>query len=92
VRVFCSQPFPARADDSPLLATHAQGGSVDKTPNPGAYVDTGGRSRGFNITSGLATLLRGLDAELHGALLTRLFPQRATVVTAGEFVQGLQST
>jgi len=40
----------------------------------------------------IADCCADLDAELHGALLTRLFPQRATVVTAGEFVQALQST
>ena len=33
-----------------------------------------------------------LDAELHEALRTRLFPQRAEVLTAGEFVKALQST
>jgi nicotinamidase-related amidase len=31
------------------------------------------------------------DAELHQALLTRLFPQRAEVLTAAEFVKSLQS-
>ena len=31
-----------------------------------------------------------LDAELHEALLTRLFPQRATVMTASEFVQAVK--
>jgi hypothetical protein len=40
----------------------------------------------------IADCCADLDAELHGALLTRLFPQRATVVTAGEFVQALQAT
>jgi nicotinamidase-related amidase len=32
-----------------------------------------------------------LDAQLHEALLTRLFPQRADVLTAAEFVQALES-
>jgi nicotinamidase-related amidase len=32
-----------------------------------------------------------LDVELHGVLLTRLFPQRATVMTASEFVQAVRS-
>src|SRR6266849_3675418 len=32
-----------------------------------------------------------LDAGLHEVLLTRLFPQRAAVVTAGELVRALQS-
>src|SRR5437773_4883568 len=31
-----------------------------------------------------------LDAELHGVLLTRLFRQRATVMTAAEFVEAVQ--
>ena len=33
-----------------------------------------------------------LDAELHGALVNRLFPKRAQVVTSSEFVVALQST
>lgn len=33
-----------------------------------------------------------LDAELHGALLTRLFPKHAHVLTAGDFVKALEST
>ncbi|MGA7415268.1 MAG: isochorismatase family cysteine hydrolase [Bryobacteraceae bacterium] len=33
-----------------------------------------------------------LDAELHGALLTRLFPKHADVVTAGDFVKALGPT
>jgi nicotinamidase-related amidase len=32
-----------------------------------------------------------LDAELHEVLLTRLFPQRATVMTASEFVRAVRS-
>jgi nicotinamidase-related amidase len=32
-----------------------------------------------------------LDAQLHEALLTRLFPQRADMLTAAEFVTALQS-
>ena len=40
----------------------------------------------------IADCCADLDAELHGTLLKQLFPQRATVVTAGEFVQALQST
>ena len=40
----------------------------------------------------IADCCADLDAELHGPLLTRLFPQRAAVVTAGEFVEALQST
>ena len=31
-----------------------------------------------------------LDAELHEVLLTRLFPQRATVMTAVEFVEAVR--
>jgi hypothetical protein len=33
-----------------------------------------------------------LDAELHAVLLNRLFPQRAEVLSAAEFVEALQST
>jgi len=40
----------------------------------------------------IADCCADLDAELHEALLKRLFPQRAAVVTAAEFVQALQST
>jgi nicotinamidase-related amidase len=40
----------------------------------------------------IADCCADLDAELHEMLLTRLFPQRATVVTADQFVQALQST
>jgi len=32
-----------------------------------------------------------LDAELHGALINRLFPQRADVMTAAGFMTALQS-
>jgi nicotinamidase-related amidase len=39
----------------------------------------------------IADCCADLDAELHGALLARLFPQRAEVVMAAEFVQALQS-
>jgi nicotinamidase-related amidase len=39
----------------------------------------------------IADCCADLDAELHGALLERLFPQRAEVVAAAEFVQALQS-
>jgi nicotinamidase-related amidase len=37
----------------------------------------------------IADCCADLDAELHRSLLERLFPQRATVVTAGEFVKAL---
>jgi nicotinamidase-related amidase len=40
----------------------------------------------------IADCCADLDAELHEARLKRLFPQRAAVVTAAEFVQALQST
>jgi nicotinamidase-related amidase len=40
----------------------------------------------------IADCCADLDAELHRTLLDRLFPQRAAVVTAGEFVQALHST
>src|SRR5882672_35310 len=40
----------------------------------------------------IADCCADLDADLHGALVTRLFPQRAAVVTAGEFVRALPST
>jgi nicotinamidase-related amidase len=40
----------------------------------------------------IADCCADLDAELHGTLLTRLFPQRAAVVTAGEFVQALPAS
>jgi nicotinamidase-related amidase len=31
------------------------------------------------------------DAELHQGLLTRLFPRRADIITADDFVKALQS-
>ncbi len=40
----------------------------------------------------IADCCADLDAELHVALLTRLFPARAEVVTAGDFVKTLEST
>jgi nicotinamidase-related amidase len=40
----------------------------------------------------IADCCTDLDAELHRALIDRLFPQRAAVVTAAEFVGALQST
>jgi nicotinamidase-related amidase len=40
----------------------------------------------------IADCCADLDAQLHEALLTRLFPQRADVLTATEFVKALQST
>jgi nicotinamidase-related amidase len=40
----------------------------------------------------IADCCADLDAELHRSLLERLFPQRAAVVTAAEFVGALQST
>jgi nicotinamidase-related amidase len=40
----------------------------------------------------IADCCADLDAQLHEALLTRLFPQRAEVLTAAEFVKALQST
>jgi nicotinamidase-related amidase len=40
----------------------------------------------------IADCCADLDAELHGALLNRLFPQRAEVMTASDFVKALQST
>jgi nicotinamidase-related amidase len=39
----------------------------------------------------IADCCADLDAELHGMLLKRLFPQRAEVLTAAEFVKTLQS-
>jgi nicotinamidase-related amidase len=39
----------------------------------------------------IADCCADLDAELHGMLLNRLFPQRAEVLTAAEFVKALQS-
>jgi nicotinamidase-related amidase len=40
----------------------------------------------------IADCCADLDAELHGTLLNRLFPQRAEVMTASDFVKALQST
>jgi len=40
----------------------------------------------------IADCCADLDAELHGTLLTRLFPQRAAVVTAGAFVRALPAS
>jgi nicotinamidase-related amidase len=40
----------------------------------------------------IADCCADLDTQLHEALLTRLFPQRADVLTATEFVKALQST
>jgi nicotinamidase-related amidase len=40
----------------------------------------------------IADCCADLDAELHGTLLNRLFPQRAGVMTASDFVKALQST
>ena len=40
----------------------------------------------------IADCCADLDAELHGTLLRRLFPQRAAVVTADEFVQALPAS
>ena len=40
----------------------------------------------------IADCCADLDAELHGTLLKRLFPQRAAVVTAAEFVQALPAS
>ena len=40
----------------------------------------------------IADCCADLDAELHAALVTRLFPQRAEVLTAGEFVEALQAS
>jgi nicotinamidase-related amidase len=40
----------------------------------------------------IADCCADLDAELHGVLLNRLFPQRAQVVTSDEFVTALEST
>lgn len=37
----------------------------------------------------IADCCADLDSELHGILLSRLFPQRADVVTAGDFVKTL---
>jgi nicotinamidase-related amidase len=39
----------------------------------------------------IADCCADLDAELHAILVNRLFPQRAEVLTAGEFVEALQS-
>jgi nicotinamidase-related amidase len=39
----------------------------------------------------IADCCADLDSELHNLLLTRLFPQRATVMTASDFVQAVQS-
>jgi nicotinamidase-related amidase len=39
----------------------------------------------------LADCCADLDAELHAALVNRLFPQRADVLTAAEFVETLQA-
>src|ERR1700722_9659257 len=39
----------------------------------------------------IADCCADLDAELHGTLINRLFPQRAEVITAGDFVKALQS-
>ena len=39
----------------------------------------------------IADCCADLDAELHAALVNRLFPQRAEVVTAGEFLAALPS-
>jgi nicotinamidase-related amidase len=40
----------------------------------------------------IADCCADLDAELHAVLLNRLFPQRAEVLSAAEFVKALQST
>jgi nicotinamidase-related amidase len=40
----------------------------------------------------IADCCADLDAELHGTLLNRLFPQRAEVMTASDFVKAVQST
>ena len=40
----------------------------------------------------IADCCADLDAELHAALVTRLFPQRAEVLTASEFVEALQAS
>ena len=40
----------------------------------------------------IADCCADLDAELHGTLLNRLFPQRAEVMTASDLVKALQST
>ncbi|MGA3236053.1 MAG: isochorismatase family cysteine hydrolase [Bryobacteraceae bacterium] len=39
----------------------------------------------------IADCCADLDAELHGTLIGRLFPQRAEVMTASDFVEALQS-
>jgi nicotinamidase-related amidase len=39
----------------------------------------------------IADCCADLDAELHGTLLSRLFPRRADVMTASDFVKALQS-
>jgi nicotinamidase-related amidase len=40
----------------------------------------------------IADCCADLDAELHGTLLNRLFPRRAEVMTASDFVKALQAT
>ncbi len=40
----------------------------------------------------IADCCADLDAELHAVLLTRLFPQRAEILRAAEFVQATQPT